>query len=109
MIVPEIMRVGFKYIAKTNSGYTAIRILRLIPSPLVIRQGGHSSNLGGSFTKKFPIAFSEILYVDFMCIADGVPDGRSSGHWVKSYGKSSFSGACNFSVGTSFLWTALGI
>ena len=73
------------------------------------KQGGHSSNLGGAFTKKFPIAFSEILYVDFMCIADGVPDGRSSGHWVKSYGKSSFSGACNFSVGTSFLWTALGI
>ena len=76
--------------------------------PLII-QGGYSSNLGGVFTKKFPIAFSEILYVDFMCIADAVPAGSSSGHWVKSYGKSSFSGACNFSVGTSFLWTALGI
>ena len=76
--------------------------------PLII-QGGYSSNLGGVFTKKFPIEFSEILYVDFMCISNSAPDGRSSGHWVKSYGKSSFSGACNFSAGTSFLWTALGI
>lgn len=40
MIVAEIIRVGFKYIAKTNSGYTALTILRLIPSSLVIRQGG---------------------------------------------------------------------
>ena len=53
MIVPEIMRVGFKYIAKTNSGYTAIIILRLIPSPLVIRQGGIASE-----EQAFPIAFS---------------------------------------------------
>lgn len=56
MIVPEIMRVGFKYIAKTNSGYTAIRILRLIPSPLVIRQGGYETGKSGSWAIAFPHA-----------------------------------------------------
>lgn len=56
MIVPEIMRVGFKYIAETNSGYTAIRILSLIPSPLVIRQGG---NCGTSTKIGFPVAFTK--------------------------------------------------
>ena len=60
MIVAEIIRVGFKYIAKTNSGYTALTILRLIPSPLVIRQGG----IGGSgFT--YPLALSRVLTVAF--------------------------------------------
>lgn len=61
MIVPEIMRVGFKYIAKTNSGYTAIRILRLIPSPLVIRQGINNVQVNGdaSVTKTYPVAFTK--------------------------------------------------
>lgn len=70
MIVPEIMRVGFKYIAKTNSGYTAIRILRLIPSPLVIRQGGmHNNgknweNDGGTpaYTVSYPITFPNACF-----------------------------------------------
>ena len=76
---------------------------------LVYKQGGYSSKLGGTFTKKFPIAFSEILYVDFICISSGSPNGGSSGHWIRSYEKSSFSGACNSVAGASFLWTALGI
>lgn len=73
------------------------------------KQGGYSSNLGGTFTKKFPIAFSEILYVDFMCISTAGVQGGSSGHWIRSYGNSSFSGTTNFAVGATFLWTALGI
>lgn len=77
--------------------------------PSAFRQGGYSSNGGGNFTKYFPIEFSKILYVDFIGIATAGPDGRSSGHWIKSYGKSSFSGTCNFDTGTQFLWTALGI
>ena len=76
--------------------------------PLII-QGGHSSNLGGVFTKKFPIAFSKILYVDFMCISTGGVQGGSSGHWIRTYGNSSFSGTTNFNGGAPFLWTALGI
>lgn len=80
-----------------------------IISGLVTRQGGYSSNLGGVFTKNFPIEFSEILYVDFMCISTAWVQGGSSGHWIRSYGKSSFSGATNFNNGAPFLWTALGI
>lgn len=76
---------------------------------LGIRQGGYSSNLGGVFTKKFPIAFSKILYVDFICISTTGVQGGSSGHWIRSYGNSSFSGTTNFNGGSPFLWTALGI
>ena len=75
--------------------------------PLII-QGGYSSNLGGVFTKNFPIEFSEILYVDFMCISTTGVQGGSSGHWIRSYSKSSFSGTCNTYSGDPFLWTALG-
>lgn len=71
-------------------------------------QGGYSSAIGGNFTKSFPIKFSEILHVDFMCVVNAGPDGGSSGHWVKSYSKTSFSGACNFSSGAPFLWIAFG-
>ena len=76
--------------------------------PLII-QGGYSSKIGGSFTEHFPIEFSEILYVDFIGVSNGGPDGQSSGHWIRTYEKSSFSGACNFDNGTPFLWTALGV
>ena len=76
---------------------------------LVYKQGGYSSNLGGVFMKNFPIEFSEILYVDFMCISTSGVQGGSSGHWIRSYRKSSFSGTCNVNGGTPFLWTALGI
>ena len=80
-----------------------------ITSGSVTRQGGYSSKLGGVFTKNFPIEFSEILYVDFMCVSQGGVQGGSSGHWIRSYSKSSFSGTTNFNGGAPFLWTALGI
>ena len=76
--------------------------------PLII-QGGYASNLGGSFTKSFPIAFSEILHVDFICISSSAPSGGSSGHWIKAYGETSFSGACNQVVGNPFLWISFGL
>lgn len=64
MIVPEIMRVGFKYIAKTNSGYTAIRILSLIPSPLVIRQGGKCVLESRASTEVYyPIHVTKVLAI----------------------------------------------
>ena len=76
--------------------------------PIII-QGGKSDELGGTFTKNFPIAFSEILYVDFICVSTGGVQGGSSGHWIRSYSKSSFSGTTNFNRGAPFLWAALGI
>ena len=76
--------------------------------PIII-QGGYSSNLGGVFTKKFPIAFSKILYVDFMCIDTSGVQGGSSGHGIRAYGNASFSGTTNFNAGADFQWYALGI
>ena len=81
--------------------------------PLII-QGGYSPACAsrGIFTKSFPITFSEILYVDFICIINHTPNSGSSGHWIISYDKSLFSGAGNsegIAIGDKFLWIALGI
>ena len=83
MIVPEIMRVGFKYIAKTNSGYTAIIILRLIPSPLVIRQGGYNTT---QRTVTFPVSFKHPVFA----VAGNAVIGHDEAVQTWNYTKTSF-------------------
>ena len=77
--------------------------------PLII-QGGYSSNLGGMFTKKFPIAFSQCLTVQFL---DVLPNASistdSSGGWIRSYTNTQFSGACTQSRGADFVFWSVGV
>ena len=112
MIVPEIMRVGFKYIAKTNSGYTAIIILRLIPSPLVIRQGGKSARTDRYETVKFPIAFTAIFSITGQALTSYVLAGSDSNFGIKNnFSVTEFTTSMydNGNYYAGFHWVAFGL
>lgn len=84
--------------------------VKLRGEPGLIIQGGYSPNLGGTFTKPFPIAFSVCLAVLFLDVLPNTGISQyASGGWLLTYTNSQFSGACTQKVGADFVFLSVGL